>query len=624
MNARLACQRGLLVCLLSLVATVAFAARPNVIVVLTDDQGYGELSCHGNPVLKTPNLDRLHGQSVRLVDFHVAPMCTPTRGQLMTGLDAARNGAINVSSGRTLLRPELPTMANYFADAGYRTAIFGKWHLGDNYPYRPQDRGFGESVWFPSSHINSVPDAWDNDYFDDTFLHNGQRESFAGYCTDVFFGQAIRWMKERAEASEPFFVYLPTNAPHGPHWVPEADRLAMESDVAAAKLPTLAPALKEQLTRYLAMIRNIDANMGRLLEFLDNAQLADNTILVFATDNGSTFGHRYYNAGMRGHKTELWEGGHRVPCFFRWPGGDLAGPRDIGGVTEVQDLLPTLIDLCELKPKRPARFDGTSLAPVLRGQGEVPPERMVVVNYSRMPIGLDYPTPDAPSIMRREGAAVLWKRWRLLRDTELYDLDSDPRQQTNVIDRHPDVAARMRGHLATWWESVRDVANAPQSITIGSPAENPSMLTACEWLDVFVDQQQQIRRAAYKNGYWHLQVAEPGEYEFELRRWPREVDRALAEGLPATPVTDGVLAEGEALPIAAAKIRLAGETQRKQVAPGAQAAVFTRHLDSGPVLLQTWFEDPDERPICGAYYVYVRRTAAEAGGNDAPADSAEK
>jgi len=167
------------------------AKRPNVIIVMTDDQGYGELSVHGNPILKTPHLDRLHSQSLRLTDFHVAPMCTPTRGQLLTGTDAARNAAINVSAGRTLLRASLPTMADFFQDNGYRTGIFGKWHLGDNYPFRPQDRGFEETLWFPSSHINSVPDWWNNDYFDDTYMVNGKRKLMPGYCTDVYFDRPI-------------------------------------------------------------------------------------------------------------------------------------------------------------------------------------------------------------------------------------------------------------------------------------------------------------------------------------------------------------------------------------------------------------------------------------------------
>ena len=178
--------------------------RPNVIIVLTDDQGYGDLSAHGNPVLKTPHLDRLHAESVRFTDFHTAPMCTPARGQLMTGVDAMRNGAMNVSSGRTNLRRDFPTMPEIFAAHGYRTGIFGKWHLGDNYPYRPQDRGFQESIWFPSSHIPSAAGYFNNDYFDDVYSHNGVAQKFEGYTTDVFFREAKAWLRQRAERQEPF------------------------------------------------------------------------------------------------------------------------------------------------------------------------------------------------------------------------------------------------------------------------------------------------------------------------------------------------------------------------------------------------------------------------------------
>ncbi|MHB8897506.1 MAG: arylsulfatase, partial [Thermoguttaceae bacterium] len=496
--------------------------HPNVILILTDDQGYGELSCHGNPVVRTPNLDRLHAESVRLTDFHVAPMCTPTRGQLMTGLDAFRNGAMNVSSGRTLLRPELPTMADYFARSGYRTAMFGKWHLGDNYPFRPQDRGFQESIWFPSSHVGSVPDFWNNDYFDDTYLHNGRRESFSGYSTDLFFREAIRWIDAPGAGSRPFFVYLPLNAAHGPHFVPEKYRppVAESLQKALPPLPPLPAAQQAELVRYLAMVVNIDENVGRLEGFLVDNGLRDDTLLVFLTDNGSTMGPRYFNAGMKGSKVTLWEGGHRVPCFVRWPGGGLLAGKDVAELSQVQDLLPTLIDLCGLENPGAARFDGVSLAGLLRGRQASLADRMLVVNYSRMPIEVSHPTPVNAATPRRDGAAVLWKRWRLLEDRELYDLQADFHQDENVIDRHPEVAAKMRAHRDAWWAGVKDRASEPQRVVIGSPHENPSLLTACEWLDVFVDQQRQVRLADRKNGVWHLRVAAPGQYRFELRRWP--------------------------------------------------------------------------------------------------------
>ena len=586
------------------------ASKPNVILIITDDQGYGDLACHGNPVARTPNLDALHGQSIRLADFHAAPMCTPTRGQLLTGLDAARNGAVNVSSGRTLLRADLPTMADVFRASGYRTGVFGKWHLGDNYPYRPQDRGFEESLWFPSSHISSLPDYWENDYFDDVYCRNGARLRHEGYCTEVFFREATAWMQARVAASEPFFTYLPTNAPHAPLWVPPEDREAIEAAFArdGHRLPPIPEDLREKIIRFLAMIRNVDTQVGRLRRFLQEQGVERDTILIFMTDNGSTFGPSYYNAGMRGQKCQLWEGGHRVPCFVHWPGGELGAPREIGGLTQVQDILPTLIDFCGLAPPAGMRLDGINLAPALRGEAPVPEDRMLAVNYSRMPGGLDYPTPDSPSIMRREGAAVLWKRWRLLEGTALYDLDSDPEQSIDVCDRHPEIVRRMREHLEAWWQEVAPVANQVQRIVIGSDAENPMTLSACEWRDVFVDQQRQVRVAERKNSYWHLQVENAGAYTFELRRWPRESGLRMGDACPAVRLTDGELGEGVSLPIARARLLVGRQMHARPVAPEDGAATFTVDLEPGPTLLHTWFDDARNQPICGAYYVTVERT----------------
>lgn len=583
--------------------------KPNVIIIMTDDQGYGDLSCHGNPILKTPNLDRLHAKSLRFTDFHATPMCTPTRGQLLTGRDAARNGAINVSSGRTLLRTELPSIADLFSFNGYRTGIFGKWHLGDNYPFRPEDRGFQETLWFPSSHIGSVADFWGNDYFDDTYNYNGRREKFQGYCTDIFFDHAMQWMQKCSNDEVPFLVYLPTNTPHYPMIAPEADILEMEKVFLESDFKDMAAGLKKNLIRFLAMIRNIDMNVGRLVAFLEEEGIGENTILIFTTDNGSTYGPRYFNAGMRGMKTELYEGGHRVPFFISRPEGLNTPPRDIKGLTQVQDILPTLVELCKLKISKNIKFDGISLASVLQGKKEVDSERVLLINYSRMPVGFDFPSPAAPSILKRNGAGVLWKSWRLLEDSELYNLENDPLQQKNVIDQEPEVVKKMRSFLNNWWEDVKEVANEPQRVIIGNEKENPSVLTACEWMDVFVDQQFQIKRGIQRNSYWELFVDQPGEYEFELRRWPREADAPLIEALSG----------GKALPITSARIFISGvnhvktkipmsfEGENKKVMPGDKKVVFNVLLNAGPVTLQTWFDDANNNSLCGAYYVYVNR-----------------
>jgi arylsulfatase len=615
MKMKTACGLALLLCCSLLLYAPGKAqnqSKPNIIIIISDDQGYGELSAHGNPLLQTTHLDKLRAESIRFSDFHVAPMCTPTRGQLMTGVDSFRNGAMNVSSGRTLLRRELPTMANLFAAGGYATGLFGKWHLGDAYPYRPEDRGFQKAVWFPSSHIGSVPDTWNNHYFNDTYIHNGARAKFTGYTTDVLFEQAQGWMKSQAAGRKPFLCYLATATPHQPHYVPANYREAVQArfDQLRDKLPAMTPQTAEQLVRFLAMIANFDDNVGRLESFLRTNNLRDNTIVVFLTDNGSTFAPDYFPAGMRGKKTHLYEGGHRVPLFVRWPAGKLRAAGEVAGLTQVQDLLPTLLELTGVKAKAKfakAKFDGISLAGVLRGKAEPPADRMFVINFSRMPIGLNQYAPDNPAVPRRDGSAVLWKHWRLLEDRELYDLVADPMQTRNVIAEHPEVAQRMRAHLDQWWSGVKDKVVEFQASVIGHDQHNPALLTACEWADVFVDQQSQIRRGERKNSHWQIEAAQAGDYVFELRRWPREANAALSAGVAATKLADGMLPAGTALPIAKARLQIGDFEQTIELKSTDSVATFRVPVRKGRAQLRTWFLDATGREICGAYYVEARR-----------------
>lgn len=582
--------------------------HPNVIIIMTDDQGYGEFSCTGNPIVKTPSVDRLSREGISFTDFHVCPMCTPTRGELMTGLDAFRNGAVNVSSGRTLLRPDVKTMADVFKGAGYHTGIFGKWHLGDNYPFRPEDRGFEETLWFPSSHINSVPDYWDNDYFDDTYIRNGRRETVEGYCTDVFFTEAIRWMEKTTGAAKPFFTYIPLNAAHWPHFVPEKYRIPVKQSFEdhAEIVDHLPDGQKEALASFLAMGLNIDENVGRLMQFLEDKALLSNTIVVFLTDNGSTFGPDYYNAGMKGRKTQLWEGGHRVPLFMKTPPGILPQPTVVDELCQVQDLLPTLTSMAGIKDI-PENLDGKDLTPLITGEDAEFANRMLVINYSRMPqFKVSYIT-DNPAIPNKNGAAVLWKNWRLLENRELYDLSSDPHQDTDVASEYPEIFQQLSDHLEQWWNNVEEDALTVQRVVIGHDAENPMMITACEWLDVFVDQQVQIRRGVKKNGVWHIVVDRSGTYEFELRRWPRESGLALGESVSATTVTDGIYVEGSSLDIHTARIRIGEKEQVNNLEPSDRSAAFTFELEKGENTLETWFYDAENEPICGAYYIYIKR-----------------
>ncbi|MEY2880952.1 MAG: Arylsulfatase [Verrucomicrobiota bacterium] len=577
-----------------LAALALHAAPPNIVIVLTDDQGYGDFACLGNPLVRTPHIDRLHAESVRLTDFHVMPMCTPTRGQLLTGRDALANGAMNVSSGRTFLRRDLPTMADIFGAAGYRTGQFGKWHLGDNFPYRPQDRGFHETLFYPSSHIGSAPDFWDNHYLDDTYTHNGRREKFSGYTTDIFFDEAMKWMRREAAARKPFLCYLPLAAAHGPLFVPEKYRRLYDD---APWPATMTAAQKTAAARFYGMATNIDDNMGRLETFLRETGLRENTIVVFLTDNGGTAGVPVFNAGLRGRKIDLYEGGHRVPCFVRWPAGGLRAAGDVAALTTVQDVLPTLAEFAGLALPRGAKLDGLSLAPLLRGKTERLPERSLVIQFSRM----QDPVP------KRGDATVLRDRWRLVADKELYDLATDPAQTTNVIAQHADIAARLRADYAQWWDGVAPRVNEFSALIVGSDAENPVQLSPADWADAFLDQAAQVRAGVRRNGPWHIEVARAGEYRIELRRWPRESGAAIRAALPPRPHAFGTFAAGVALPVAAARLRVGEFDARRAVGESDASVAFTTPLPSGRTQLQTWFLDADGKEIAGAYYVYVER-----------------
>jgi arylsulfatase A-like enzyme len=583
--------------------TFAQQKQPNVIVIITDDQGYGEFSCNGNPIVQTPAIDRLAAESVQMTQFHASPMCTPTRGQLMTGMDAFRNNAVNVSSGRSLLRTDVKTMANYFKEAGYKTALFGKWHLGDNYPFRPMDRGFDESVWFPSSHINSVPDFWNNTYTNDTYLHKAKRQVYQGYCTDVFFDEAISYIQKAQ--NKPFMIYLAPNAAHSPHYVAEKYKVPIRESVIknAQYFEGLTDFEKEEIISFLAQGATIDENMAKLDSFLKKANLFENTIVVFTTDNGSTWGDKYFNAGMKGRKTTLWEGGHRVPCFIRWPKGNLV-PQKVNVLAHVQDLLPSLAQAAAIPIKQ--KLDGASLLDAWKGK-HVSLDRKLVINYSRMP-GMKLSNGKDATVPSPEGSAVLWGPWRLLENTQLYNIETDPGQLYNKAKEQNEVVSILQNHLNNWWLGVKKQVTQVQRVIIGSMHEKETLLTACEWLDVFVDMQKQVRRGDLSNGTWYLNAAQSGNFTFELRRWPRESGLDLKASAPELSLGDGSkLLAGKALPIHSAKVAINGIEYKIATKQTAQFVSFTVKLPKGNFDLKTTFTDSNNNDLLGAYYVYVSR-----------------
>ena len=544
--------------------------KPNVVLVMTDDQGYGDLGCHGNKIIKTPNLDKLHGQSVRLTDFHVAPTCSPTRAGLMTGRSCNRTGVWHTIMGRSLLRGDEVTVADVFQAGGYRTGAFGKWHLGDNYPSRPQDHGFAEVLVHGGGGVGQTPDYWGNNYFDDTYCHNGKWEKFKGYCTDVFFDGALKFIEKSKSA--PFFCYIPTNVPHSPYLVAKK-----YSDMYAGKK---APAA------FYGMITNFDENMGRLMAKLNELKLADNTILIFLTDNGSSAGARAFNAAMRAGKGSEYDGGHRVPCFIRWPAGGLGGGKDISRLTANIDLLPTLADLCGLKKPKGPKLEGTSLVPLLVADRRKWPDRILITDSQRI---------ETPQKWRK--SAVMTDRWRLINGKALYDMKADPAQKNNVAGEHGDVVEKLREAYEKWWAETSKRFGEYCEIILGSDKENPSRLTCHDWHGGGVPWNQGAIRSGRKaNGFWAVEVERDGRYEFALRRWPQEVDK---------PITGAVGGRG-AIKATKARLKIADIDQTKAIEKDAVAAVFRVKLKAGKTKLRTWFNG-EKGASRGAFYVYVKR-----------------
>lgn len=574
--------------------------RPNVILVMTDDQGYGDLGCTGHPFIKTPAIDAFHDDAIRLTDFHVQPLCTPTRGALMTGRRPVRNGAWATCWGRSILRPNETTMADVFRASGYRTGLFGKWHLGDNYPFRPFDRGFERTVAHHGGGVGQTPDFWGNNYFDDTYFHNGQARAHTGYCTDVWFEQAMDFIDDpRTGTEKPFFAYIATNAPHSPYFVGEEYRAMYEGTDGLHNPP------------YCGMVTNIDDNFARLRTFLQERGVEENTLLIFMTDNGSdggvgidpdgfvTHGH---NSGMRGKKGSYYEGGHRVPCFMRWSGGGLAGGVDRTGMTLDIDILPTLMNLCALEEPVHAPFDGIDIAPLVRGEMENLPDRVNFLNIVQ--------SSEPP---RKETGVVMTERWRLVHGKELYDIKTDPGQRDDIATDHPEVVKRLLDELDAWWAEVEPEFNDVCRIVLGNDAENPVKLTAMDVMGDVVWHQKAIVEAQRSTGSWNVEMECPGRYRFRLRRWPEELPIAMEETVSAECAERVIYGPAERLkmiPIGA-RLGLFSDSWTRQTTPGSEEVVFDVDIEhSGPTVLDAWFDLPDG-DVCGAYYVYVERVGNE-------------
>ncbi len=475
------------------------AGRPNIILVITDDQGWAQLGSHGDEILRTPNLDRLAAESVELTRFYVSPVCAPTRASLMTGRYNYRTGVVDTYVGRAMMHSDEVTLAETLSEAGYRTGIFGKWHLGDNYPLRALDQGFQESVVHKGGGIGQPSDPPETSYFDPILQHNGKAKPYLGYCTDIFFQEALEFMEQHRE--NPFFAYIPTNAPHSPYDVPESYRQSY-----------LEAGLEDKDARIYGMITNIDDNVGRLLRGLERLELVENTILIFMTDNGATT--QRYTAGLRGLKGTVYEGGIRVPFLLRWPA--LLAPRSDDRIAAHIDLMPTLLEAAGVAAPVGVSFDGVSLVSRLDGTRDAPENRTLFIQSHRG---------NEPQPYRH--FAAIGQRYKLVQPVsfstrslppgksfedyplELYDLEADPGEARNLSAEHPQIVARLRSAYGAWLQDVSSTRGyATPRIAVGTPHEDPVILTRQDWRMVGPD-----GWGDSDLGFWEIQVHSTGNYQ---------------------------------------------------------------------------------------------------------------
>ena len=424
----------------------AEAAKPNIILVMPDDTGYGDYKCLGNPIMQTPSVDAFKKESLLFTQFHVSPTCSPCRAALMSGRHEFKNGVTHTILERERMALSTFTLPQMLKTVGYTSGIFGKWHLGDEEAYRPESRGFDEVYIHGGGGIGqtypgSCGDAPGNTNINPALWHNGKWEKTTGYCTDLFFNQAIQWMDQKREAKEPFFAYIPLNAAHGPHVLPKE---YYEHYLGK-------PGVSEDTAKFFGMLENIDTNFGTLLGKLNEWGIAENTLVIYlGTDNGGTSGTKIFNAGMKGGKGSVTQGGTRAPAFFRWPAGGIQGGAECDALSAHLDLFPTLAELtgATLSDEVKKQVEGISFLAQLKDPKAEWPDRLLVHHVGRWPAG-------KADEGKNTKYSIQNSRFTLVGGKELYDLKADPGETTNVIAEHPDVVAKLSAAYDQWWTETR-------------------------------------------------------------------------------------------------------------------------------------------------------------------------
>jgi arylsulfatase A-like enzyme len=552
---------------------LAAADRPNVLIVLTDDQGYGDLGYHGNPILMTPNIDAFAKRGVQLTHFYVSPVCAPTRSSLMTGRYNYRTGVVDTFLGRAMMRAEEVTLAEMLRDAGYRTGLFGKWHLGDNYPMRPQDQGFEEVLMHRGGGIAQPSDPpGGSSYTDPILFHNGQAKPLKGYVSNVLTDAAIDFVAKPSD--KPFFAYVAYNCPHAPYQVREEDwkpyrgiDLGPDS-FSRVGSPWAGKKLnQDEIGRAYGMIANLDANFGRLL-----AKVPDNTLVIFLTDNGP--GGVRWNAGLRNRKGAVYEGGIRVPFFAAWKGHLPAG-RTLDTAAAHIDITPTVLEACGVPAPKGVVMDGRSVLPLLKAEKVDWPHRHLFFQWHRG----DVPEPG-------RAFAVRGPRYKLVQAAgvqsgkyepkyELFDIPNDPFEQNDVAAKQPEVVRDLKARYDAWFKDVTATlkANRPR-IHVGSEHENPTVLTRQDWRGPAAGW------GPNDVGHWDVFIERTGKYKVTVTFDPAKAERKVL-------------------------LRVGGTEPTATLAAGKSAAAFENlAIGKGDAQVEAW---ADGGKKSGAKYVEIER-----------------
>jgi len=491
--------------------------RPNVILIITDDQGYGDFGFTGNDQIKTPILDALSKRSIRFNNFYVSPVCAPTRSSLMTGRYSLRTGVRDTYNGGATMASTEVTIAEMLKQANYKTGIYGKWHLGDNHPSRPIDQGFDESLIHLSGGMGQVGDfttyfQGDTSYFDPVLWYNGKQKRYDGYCSDIFADNAIDFIEKNHET--PFFCYLSFNAPHTPLQVPDkyyqmyADvdpSITFEKDNSSKV--KMSKKNKEDARKVYAMVSNIDDNIGKVISKVKRLGIEDNTIIIFMTDNGPQ--QLRYVGGMRGLKGSVYRGGVRVPFLFSYP-KHFKGDKDVETTTAHIDVLPTIAKLCKIDLPKKNKIDGKNVLPLIKGSKVDWAERPLFFYWTRR-----YPELyNNMALQKGDYKLVGHTNYNAtIKDFQMFNIKKDPNEQNNIVLENRDIATNLKQKLDAIYKDLINSNNLinPPSISVGTKFENPIVLNRND-----AGGERGIWNQEELFGKWYVNIAE-GTYNIKFK-----------------------------------------------------------------------------------------------------------